>query len=561
MKKIFPIIFLAAIFLFSCKRDFLDVNPAGALSEEQVKTDVEKFVTATYGSLVNDDFITPGSLWPYGNVRADDAYKGGRDETDIVEFHWLETKKPINSDVGPYDGLWFKYYLAISRANAALRNLSGLEDSNPLKKQRQAEMRFLRGHWYFQLKILYKNIPFIDETVPLNDYEKVSNVAFGNDELWEKIAQDFKFAVDNLNPNQPEVGRVNRTAAIAYLAKTKLYQAYKQDEQHNVSSVDNAKLEEVVTLTTEVLGSSFALESDYANNFMLETENGSESVFAIQYVRDAVTEFGRLNYGDELSAPNGIGCCDFHKPSQNLANAFKTGADGLPMFTTYNNSDLTASSTVDPRLNHTVAIPGHPWKYDNTDIFQLDWNRNIPVYGAFASLKENVKRNQYIKNGPFYANAKNRIVIRLADVMLWKAEALIELGRQNEALPLINAIRTRAMNSTNRLKLANGNFESNFKIDTYKPGDNITWTKESAREALRWERRLELAMEGSRFFDLVRWGVAHSYLNNYYQSEMTKREYLKGALFTKNRDEYLPIPLNQIKFSKGLYKQNPGYQQ
>ena len=109
----------------------------------------------------------------------------------------------------------------------------------------------------------------------------------------------------------------------------------------------------------QVLGSAGSLENDFANNFRLETENGSEAVFAVQYVRDAVTEFGKLNFGDELSAPQGIGCCDFHKPSQNLVNAYKTGADGLPQFTNFNNADLDLNAnTVDPRLNHTVAIAG-----------------------------------------------------------------------------------------------------------------------------------------------------------------------------------------------------------
>jgi len=111
------------------------------------------------------------------------------------------------------------------------------------------------------------------------------------------------------------------------------------------------------------------------------------------------------------------------------------------------------------------------------------------------------------------------------------------------------------------LKLANGSFESNFNIDIYKPGVNCTWTQAYAREAMRMERRLEFAMEGSRFFDLVRWGIADTYLNTYFLTEKTKRAYLKDGFFKKNRDEYLPIPLNQIRFSHDLYKQNYGYLQ
>ena len=363
MKKILAIVLLTT--LFSCKKDFLEVDPRGRLSETQVATGTEELVTSAYASLVNEGFTTPGSLWPYGNVRSDDAYKGGRDENDIQVFHFLETFVNVRSDFGEPDGQWFKYYVAISRINAALTSLNNLPDTDPLKKTRQAEMRFLRGHNYFQLKILFKYMPYIDENTPTNEYENISNRALTNDQLWEKIAEEFQAAMDNLPVTQTEVGRADKIAATAYLAKTRLYQAYEQDEQHNVTGKNTERLNQVVTLTDQVIGSNHALEADFANNFRLETENGVESIFAVQYARDAGTEFGRINFGDQLAAPQGIGCCDFHKPSQNLANAYKTDANGLPMFTDYDNSNVNPSvNTVDPRLNHTVAMPGHPWKYD-----------------------------------------------------------------------------------------------------------------------------------------------------------------------------------------------------
>ena len=563
MKKILFLICVASL-LFSCKKDFLNVSPKGQLSEAQVSGGTEQFVTAAYASLGNDHYISPWSLWPYGNVRSGDAYKGGRDEADIQNFYFFEIFKNVRSDFGELDALWFQYYVAISRANAALANLNNLtETAFPLKKTRQAEMRFLRGHFYFQLKIMFKYVPFIDETVNTNDYDKISNKALTNDQLWEKIAADFQFGIDNLPDVQPEIGRPNKTAATAYLAKTRLYQAYTQDEMNNMTGIDAAKLNEVVTLSDQVLASSYNLEPDFANNFMPGPSAGyREAIFAVQYSKDDGTMFGRLNFGDVLGTPQGIGCCDFHKPSQNLANAYKTGTDGLPMFSDFNNTDLDLTvNTVDPRLNHTIAMPGHPYKYDPSVLYQITWNRTPAVYGVFASLKENVQKgcSCMVQVGPFYANTKTRIIIRLADVMLWKAEALIELGRQDEALSLINEIRTRAMNSTGLLKMADGTSESNFKIDTYQPGVNCTWTKEFARQALRWERRLEFAMEGNRFFDLVRWGIADTYLNQYFLQEKTKRAYLKDGYFTKNRDEYCPIPLNQIRFSHDLYKQNYGY--
>lgn len=561
MKKILIIIFAAAA--ISCNKSYLDVSPSAQLSAAQAATGTEQLVTAAYSSLGNDHYYTPWSLWNYGSVRSGDAYKGGRDESDIQEFYFGEIFVNQRSDLGNLDGQWFQYYTAISRVNAALSVLNGLSETTyPLKKARQAEMRFLRGHWYFQLKILWKYIPYIDETVNTNDYANVSNRALSNDSLWEKIAADFQFAVSNLPPTQSQVGRPNNVAASAYLAKTRLYQAYEQDDKHNVTGINATKLNQVTTLCDQVINSSYGLETDFANNFLLGSayENGKESIFAIQYSKDDGTMFGRLDFGDVLATPMGIGCCDFHKPSQNLANSFKTDATGLPRFTDFNTADLDlTANTVDPRIDHTIAIPGHNWKYNQNELYQNSWNRTPDVYGYFASLKENVQRSSYIQVGPFYGSPKNRIIIRYADVLLWKAEALIELGRQNEALPLINQIRTRAQNSTGLLKFANGSAESNYKISTYQPGINCTWTQDFARQALRWERRLEFAMEGNRFFDLVRWGIADTYLNTYFQVEKTKRKYLSAGLFTKNRDEYLPIPLNQIKFSHNLYVQNNGY--
>jgi len=565
MKKIIILLILISIVAFnSCKKDFLNVAAKAQLSEAQVSGGTEQLVYAAYAELGNDHYITPNSLWPYGNVRSGDAYKGGRDEADIQEFYFMEIFKNVRSDIGELDGQWFQYYVAISRANAALVNLNKVSETDfPLKKVRIAEMRFLRAHFYFQLKILFKYIPFIDETVNTNDYDKISNRALSNDALWEKIAADFQYGVDNLPATQPEIGRANKIAATAYLAKTRLYQAYEQDDKNNITAINPAKLNMVVTLADQVIASSYHLASDYSNNFVQgSNENGPESIFAIQFSKDDGTMFGRLNFGDVLGTPQGIGCCDFHKPSQNLANAFKTGTDGLPMFTTFNNADLDlTANTVDPRLDHTIAIPGHPFKYDPNTLYQVSWNRSPDVYGNFASLKENVQKGSYVQVGPFYANTKNKIVLRFADVLLWKAEALIELNRSSEALPLINQIRTRAANSTSLLKMANGQPESNYKISTYQDGVNCNWTQSYARNALQWERRLEFAMEGNRFFDLVRWGIADTYLNSYFLVEKNKRKYLKDGLFTKNRDEYCPIPLNQIRFSHDLYKQNYGYVQ
>ena len=562
MKKKYLSLLAACSFLFAGCSDFLDMNPNGILDEESVSgvEQLDKLVISAYSMLGNDHYDIPFNLWPYGNVRSDDAYKGGRDESDIQDFHFYETSSNITANFGEPDGLWYNCYIAISRANNALRSLNNVSEQDfPNKKIRIGECRFIRGHFYFLLKVLFKSIPYIDETVAIEDYGTISNIALSNDELWQKIADDFKAAYDNLPESQgTDVGRANKYSAAAYLAKTYLYKAYRQDEKHNVTEINAEDLKQVLTFSNEVMSSDYGLEDDFAYNFLPGSyENGKESLFAIQHSTDDGTLYGRLNFSDALNVPMKFsGSCDFQKPSQNLVNAYKT-VNGLPEFSDYNKADYNANTDkVDPRLYHTVALPGVPYKYDKKNIFDESWTRNKAVYGLYSSLKENVALNDpsSVLIDPFRANTKNKIVIRYADVVLMRAEALIELDREKEALPLINEIRERAKKSTGLIDYA-----ENMDIALYVDNVNCNWTKPYAREALRWERRLELAMESQRFFDLVRWGICSETMNKYFQSEKARRSYLKEAVFTKNKNEYAPIPQQQIGYSKDVYKQNYGW--
>lgn len=560
MKKIKYIAVLFAAMVMASGCDFLNDDPQGILSDEQVKgpDQVEGLVTAAYSSLGNDHYDKPFSLWPYGNVRSDDAYKGGNDENDISAFHFYEIAQNIKTDFGEADGLWFYSYKAISRTNTALSVLKTVSTNDvPLRDTRMGEMYFLRGHFYFILKTVFGHIPFVDEDLPIDDYDKVDN-KLSNDEQWAWIVSDFQKAYDLLPEKQDQVGRANKIAAAAYLAKANLYRAYRQDDRNNVTEINRADLEEVLKYTEKVLNSGYGLEYDFAYNFLPGAyQNGKESLFAVQYSIDDGTMFGRLNWGDVLSVPMGVGCCDFHKPSQNLVNAYKTDKTGLPMFDSFDNTNYDSNSnTADPRLYHTVAMPGFPYKYNKELIYEEGWNRNPTVYGYYASLKENVDPSCdcFVNVAPFYGNSKNRIIIRYADAILMRAEALIELGRHNEALPLINQIRERAQRSTDMIDYA-----PKLSVSLYQPGVNCTWSNDFARQALRWERRLEFAMEGSRFFDLVRWGIADQVINAYFKTESSRRPFLKSGNFTKSKNEYIPIPQQQINFVNGIYKQNYGW--
>ncbi len=556
----------AVLFFGSCKKQ-LEYTPTGVLSSSALTspTAVDGLVTAAYASIGNGDMIGPiYSMWAYGSVRSDDAYKGGGGTGDVGEVDAMEHYNLVTPTMESFvSRTWKNLFKSISRANVALRAVNELtEASFPQKKSRLAELRFLRAHSYFLMKVLYKNIPQFDENATSEDILTVSN-DLSWEESWNKIADDLQFAVDNLPESQSDKARPNKYTAQAYLAKLRLYQAYEQNEQHKVININQARLQEVVDLCQSVIASGkYALSADIADNFLPETENGPESVFAIQFTINDGTTAGRLNYEDGLNYPHGApqyGCCGFHAASQNLVNAYTTDAGGLPKFNSFNNTipDLT-TATVDVRIDHTVGIDGHVYKYDNTKLFSNSWVRDPGVYGYFHTMRNQqlATSSSYFKNGPFMGVAKNYDVIRYDDVLLMQAEAYIELGQPDKALPLINQIRARAAASTARLKKMDGTFASNYNMQPYPAAG---FTQSYARTALQWERRLEFATEGQRFFDLVRWGTAAQVLNDYISAEKSRRTFLATAVFTAGRDEYLPIPQSEITFTKGLYKQNPGY--
>lgn len=574
MKHIISLIIPALMLIsFSSCDDFLNETPKGSVFEEQLDTpeNIEKLVISTYSALGNEHFQQPLNPWPYGNLRAGDAYKGGAGTGDMGDFHLFETFVYMRDNVGMLDRRWYQGYKAISRANTALAKLNAISDSElPTRGLRIAEVRFLRAHFYFDLKILFKHIPYVDETIPVEEYKNISNRVLTDQQGWEYIIQEFRYAAENLTDPTGELGRIHKWIAKAYLAKALLYAAYEQDEKNDVISINTEKLEEVVSLTDEIIGSGrYGLADDFADNFLWETQNGKESIFAIQYSVNDGTMFGRLNFGAMLNYPmnSEYGCCGFHSPSQNLVNSFKTDNNGLPMFDDFNTTSISTpadlqNNNTDPRLLHSVAIPGIPYKYDPDFIFQESWTRQPETYGPFMSLKEVVLPDCpcFKKLLPFMSSAKNRDVIRYDDMLLWRAEALIELGRESEALPIINSIRQRAARSATLLVDIDGKKTGKFVVEEYRPGINCpAWDKDFATKALRWERRLEMALEGHRFFDLVRWGIAEETVNAYFSVEKTRRQYLNEAKFTKNRDEYFPIPKAQIDFSKKLYQQNYGW--
>ncbi|MCB0548568.1 MAG: RagB/SusD family nutrient uptake outer membrane protein [Phaeodactylibacter sp.] len=576
--KILLAVGISLFIVTSCKDEFLDFTPAGVVSDVDLNTveNAEKMVIAAYASLGNDGLLAHQyqDMWVYGSVRSDDAYKGGGSIGDQFDSHLVEVFSINTPANGNANLMWTYLYAGISRVNDAIRRIQGLDEAEyqaeagVSRAQRIAEMRFVRGHYEFILKILFKFPVFIDETVPKTEVGNISNRELTDQEGWAYIVEEFRAALSALPDSQAEEGRPTKNAARAYLAKALLYKAYVQDDQHQVKSITASELEEVVDLVTTIEGTGeYSLYDDYAKNFLWEFESGNESVWAIMRSIDDGSPEGRGNFSTGLTSSlgPGYGCCSFNHASQNLANAYKTDDNGLPLFDTFNEgpqietAEDVNGNNIDPRIAHTIGIIGMPFKYDPNRIYDETYARVPGVYGYKLGMKD-----QELPDCPcfrqyqaFFSISRNTDQIRYGDLLLMKAEALIELNRLGEALLIINAIRERAGSdaSTSRLVFADGSPTGKWNVGTYQSlGD-----QENARKILRWERRLELAFESKRFFDLVRWGIAAETLNDYFASEKLRRDYLIDARFTAGRDEYLAIPQQQITISRGLYVQNPGY--
>jgi len=545
MKNIIYIIFIIGILFTSCSDEFLEIEPNGELTEDQVGApeNIEALVISAYsilngqGNEASNAYNSPASNWSFGDVLSDDAYKGGGGTGDQNNVHRMEifTTDPSIKDV---EQKWAVLYEGVKRANTVLGVLNNsTEIDESIKTQRTAEMRFLRGHFYFELKKLYNRISYIDEN---GSY--MQNTEITPEQVWTKIEDDFNAAFAVLPGTQTDLGRPTKWAAEAYLCKTYLYQG---------------KWSEANLAATDVIGQGgYSLEANFNEVFIPDNDNGSEVVFAIQYsINDGSPRNYNGSIGDRLMPPGGprYPQYGFLRPSQNLVNSFKTDANGFPVL---DNVDVTPADNVDPRLDVTVGRPGIPYK-DLGIEYEDSWARDLATYGPYGPKKRVMSANDphYLASWP-YVTASNYYIIRYADVLLWKAEAAIELDDLEGGRTYINMVRDRARTGNYIQNLAGDADAANYLIETY---DVAFASYDEAITALRTERRLEMAHEGHRFFDLVRWGVAADVLNTYFVKEQIERGYLGGATFVAGKHEYMPLPQSQIDVGGVLSTQNPGY--
>jgi hypothetical protein len=583
--KIFTGLF-AAVVISACGKSFLDKPPIGTLGPNIVASEagVQGLLIGAY-SLVDgegaagDGFASGASNWIFGGVTSDDAYKGS-DPTDVGDAVPMEK---WGSDLLPTNGAiiqkWNLCFAGIQRSNDVINTVANVKTmSTTAVTNVVAQARFLRAFYHFELKKIFGNIPYVNEKIgPTNT--DITNTA----DAWPGIIADLKYAADNLPGTFPEVGRINKWGAKAMLAKAYMY----QKDYTNAYPL----LKEVIASGTTTNGTKYALNKNYFSNFNPAQKNSAESVFAAQTsVQDGSSvDWGgdpNGNYGDILNFPytGGPGaCCGFYNPSQDLADAFKTDASGLPLTDTYYTGNHVSSQfgtkyvgNLDPRIDWTMGRPGIP--YLDWGLHPgADWIRNPVNDGLFSPLK-NVyaasQKGQYTDVGSAYWGptelvANNVNIIRFADVILWAAECAVEANDLTAAVGYVNQVRNRAKGSAIVAKnadydAATASYKSEATpADTYKIAPYTSFADQaSARKAVQMERRLELGMEGQRFFDLKRWGIAASTINTWIAREVN-RPLKKGAVFTAGKHELMPIPQSAMdnlnSDGKKRLVQNPGY--
>ena len=580
---------------YSCK-DFLDVAPQGALDAGTLSNQagVEGSLIAAYRALdwnnaVGGGWGSAASNWVWGSVASGDAHKGSYNGDinaiqDIELYNW-----GTGVAEGYLDDKWRAVYEGVVRSNATLRLLSNVtgittSDANSIK----GEALFLRAHYHFEAWRMWGNIPYYFE----NDasFDKPNNL--GVDSLAKLIIKDLDTAIALLpaTPRNGQAGRATKWGATAYKGRVQAY----------IGDYAGA----LTTLRSVQASNAFDLETsfDHVWTGFHQFANGKETILAYEAsVNDGEPNGNNSNYGERLNFPYvDPFCCGFHQPSHNLVNFFVVNDSGLPLAVTdpawnaagsfARDTNFAANTTtpVDPRLDWTAGRDGVPYK--DWGIHSPAFNRDRAYAGPYSPKKNIHEKRSGAQSGvgwnTFQLNSVHIHIFRYADALLLLAEAEVEAGSLENARAIVNQIRARAgqtaegcgsaaltattypactghdeiavpLSITPTAPLA-GVDSLNEPWARYKMGFYSTpWTDQAfARRAVWYERRLELAMEGQRFFDLRRWGAADTVITNYLAVEKNRLGYLAAAAQFTTRHHLYPIPQIQIELSHGALCQN-----
>lgn len=560
-KRIFYYLTLFAA-IIACSDDFTDVPAVGALSDQTLQNEqgVNLLLVGAYSALDGirnnqgaADWTVSGDNWWF-DVLADDAHKGSTDG-DQADLFLLETYDWTSAN--PYVfGKWNGLFAGVNRANSVINLINNIEEGD--FSSQLAEARFLRGHFNFELQKIYGNVPYISE-------ENFANTEFNQPNtgpIWDQIEADFQYAVDNLPATQADVGRPSSWTAKAFLGKAHLFQ--------NDFGAAGPLFEDVIA------NGPYALLPEFLDNFALAGDNSVESIFAIQFTTDGGQSFNG-NRGGTLNFPNPGpfgSCCGFYQPTQDLVNAYQTDGSGLPLLDTFNQTDVANdygiasadpftphTGPLDPRLDYTVGRRGIDYNGYGPHVGQ-DWIRAQPadISGPYLPKKNVYQAGEdgNVGTGAWgqQHSGINYHFMRYSDLLLMAAEVAVENNDLAKALDYVNQVRNRAKNMSYVQDDTGAADAANYQIEPYAAFAD----QAEARKAVRFERRLELAMEGHRLFDLRRWGTTVDVLNTYVTNEArTIGNFGTKANPYEARMDMLPIPIAAIDLSGGVLTQNPGF--
>lgn len=486
IKHILLLPFLALL-LLGCE-DFLDKSPQGTTTQESFPTTAEDALLATngvYSTLRNWSYHSGG--YPILDIMSDDAYKGSN-PTDAANTIGKYDRFTHDANMETLGNWWMALYEGIKRANVVLEYVPRVEMDTNLKNRYMGEARFLRALYYFDLVRAWGDVQLVTTSTPPLNLPKSSE-----ENVYSLIEEDLLYAIDHLTEKSAlspgDVGRATKGAARALLAKVYLFRKDFPNAEKYALEVINSQ--------------EYDLEENFLDANGVNGEHGVESIFEIGALQIENTSGGGNQYANTQGVrgvPNkGWG---FNRPSVDLRAAFETD---------------------DPRQQGTIIELG-----DEIDGISIVGDSNTPneYDNGYAIEIESYNRKVWVPgDGTEFNFGHNRRLIRYADVLLMAAEALNENNKPAEALPYLNKVRERARGEKEGIL-----------------PDITTTDKESLREIILHERRVELAMEGHRFWDLVRTGKA--------------AEVLGPLGFIAGKHEYFPIPQNQIDLSRGTLEQS-----
>src|SRR5699024_2349241 len=498
MRRFNTLIVFTVVLVFLGCNSLLEQNPKGELTEQtlfETPDDAYKALVSIYRVLHYEHQSPAGHIhcWAFGDVASDDAMKGGESGSDAPEILQIQNFN-ITATNPELNAAWKTAYRGIHRANLVIKNAPNVEGLNQATATRYVnESKFLRAYWYYDLVRKFGGVPLVLKP-SLDSYEIPKN---SREEIFQQIESDLEAAAGALPTKssipQSELGRATKGAAQALACRAHLFQG------------DFAKAEDWCGRVID--SGEYSLDPDYSHIFSVDGEHGPGTIFSISYGNNAAY-WNDGNVDNIMRGSRGMYGWGFDTPTQDLVNAFEQD---------------------DPRKDATVFSNGE-----------------ILVDGDTADVGNSptgyICEKYYVPDDVFPANywdtPKDKIRYRLGMVLLWYAEAANENGHTQEALQALNRVRDRAR-------------EGNSSILT----DITTTNKQSLREAIWQEQRVEYAMEQKRFYDLVRTDRAAKILHDFAEEYNTQ----KGANFTESKNELMPIPQAQIDLSQGNLKQNPGY--